>query len=80
MKRVDWNGIIIPVIPMVKTTLAHAGVFLLMLVLAIGAVRFLDAPTDLIRAVPLLYFLYISIVLIVYGLRRRRKRGKEQQG
>jgi hypothetical protein len=59
-----------------KSLLAHASVLMLMLVLAIGAERYLGASTDLIRAVPLLYFLYISVFFIVHGYRKEQMRKK----
>jgi hypothetical protein len=77
VQQLEWD--IIRDTPMVKTALVHAGVFLLMLMLAIGAVRFLGVSTDVIRDVPLLYFFYISIVLIFYGVRRQKRRRKERK-
>ena len=62
---------------MAKKWIAHAAVLLLLLVIAVGVVRIFDAPTDVIRAVPLVYFLYIAVVLILYGIKKtsaRRKR------
>jgi hypothetical protein len=61
-----------------KAAVAHAAVLLLLLVLAMGAVRFAGASTDLIRAVPLVYFLYIAVVLIYYGLKRSRVRRRKR--
>jgi len=61
-----------------KNLTVHAFVLILMLMLAIGAARFLGMSTDVIRAVPLLYFVYLSIVFIVHAVRKKRKRGKEQ--
>ena len=57
---------------MVKSLFIHAFVLIIMLVLAIGAVRLLGVSTDLIRDVPLLYALYISIIVIVYFLRKNK--------
>lgn len=65
---------------MVKNLFIHAFVLIIMLVLAIGAVRLLGASTDLIRDVPLLYALYISTVVIVYFVRKNKadpKRGHD---
>jgi hypothetical protein len=65
---------------MVKNLLIHTFALIIMLVLAIGAVRLLGASTDLIRDVPLLYALYISIVVIVYFVRKNKanpKRGHD---
>jgi hypothetical protein len=61
-----------------KAAAAHAAVLLLLLVVAIGAVRFANVSTDLIRAVPLVYFLYIAVVLIINGMKRSRTRGKRK--
>lgn len=63
---------------MAKIWIAHAAVLLLLLVIAVGAVRIFDASTDVIRAVPLVYFLYIAVVLILYGMKKTRARRKKR--
>jgi hypothetical protein len=63
----------------VKNLTTHAFVLILMLVLAIGAVRFLGVSTNVIRAVPLLYFFYLSVVFIVHGVRQSRVRRRKDR-
>lgn len=59
--------------PPLKSYVAHAMVLVLMLMMAVAACRILGWSTDVIRAVPLLYFVYLAVVVIYYGLGKRRQ-------
>lgn len=72
MRSFASGGILSPM-PPVKSYFAHAAVFILMLVVAVATCRVFGWSTDVIRAVPLLYFVYIAVVFIYYGLVKRRK-------
>jgi hypothetical protein len=58
--------------------LLHVGVFLFLLAASVGAVRYLHVSSDLIRAVPLIYLLYIVIVLVSTAASRQRPKGTKQ--